>query len=137
MNSWSGSSAPPGRWNMSHRQSTAAEIRRAALRRVPPQPQPLTASSRAGATAIRPLRVGGRRVSLPGSRLPLPGRGRATARLKPMPVITQRCPRTGSAWKPAILSPNANSPRCSDAPPAAGHLPGSPKHDNHRQHPTQ
>ena len=36
MNSWSGSSAPPGRWNASYQQSIAAMIRCAALRRVPP-----------------------------------------------------------------------------------------------------
>jgi hypothetical protein len=42
-----------------------------------------------------------------------------------------------SARMPAIRYPNASSPRCSHAPPAAGHVPGSPKHGNHRKHPTQ
>ena len=53
------------------------------------------------------------------------------------PIMTQRWPRTGSACKPAIRCPNASSPRCSDAPPAAGHAPGSPMHSNHRKDPTR
>jgi hypothetical protein len=108
-------------------------IRRAGLRRVPPQLQPLTASSTVGATVIDPPRVGGRRVSLLGSRPSLPVRSMLTACLKPTPIISQRWPPTGSARMPAIRSPNASSPRCSDAPPVAGHVPGSPKHGNHHE----
>jgi uncharacterized protein DUF2637 len=96
-NSWSGSSAPPGRWNTSHRQGIVAETRRAALRRVPPQPQPLTVSSTARTTTIDPLRAGGRRVSMPGSRPPLPARSMVAGFPEPVPVMTQRWPRTGSA----------------------------------------
>ena len=65
-------------------------------------------------------------------------RRRATTmagRPTPVPIMTQRWPHTGSACKSAIPSPNASSPRCSDAPPAAGPVPGSPKHGNHRVHP--
>jgi hypothetical protein len=46
---------------------------------------------------------------------------------------TVRRPPTGSARRPAIRSPNARSPRCSDAPPVAGHVPGSAKHGNHHE----
>ena len=77
-----------------------------------------------------PLRAGGRRVSLPT-------RSMVTGFPEPVPITARRWPRTGSACKLAIRSPNASSPRCSDAPPAAGHAPGSPKHGNHRKHPTQ
>jgi Protein of unknown function (DUF2637) len=87
--SWSGSSAPPGRRNTSHRQNTTAETRRAGLRRIPPQPPPSTPISTARATAIRPLRV--------GSGPPLPARSTVTGYLKQMPKISQRWPRTGSA----------------------------------------
>jgi len=55
-----------------------------------------------------------------------------TAHLKPMLIISQRWLHTVSARRPAIRSPSASSPRCSDAPPAAGHVPESPKHGNHR-----
>ena len=41
-NSWSGSSAPPGRQHAGRRQSTPATVRPAALRRVPSRPQPCT-----------------------------------------------------------------------------------------------
>ena len=130
MNSWSGSSAPPGRRHPCHRQGTPAKMRRAAVRRVPPQPQPLTASSTARAAATCPLRAGGRRVSLPTRRM-------VTGFPEAVPIIARRWPRTGSACKLAIRSLNASLPRCSDAPPAAGHVPGSPKHGNHREHPIQ
>ena len=62
MSSWSGSSAPPGRWNASPRQTNPAKIPRATLQRVPPQPQQMRVSSIAGTTAINPQRVGSRRT---------------------------------------------------------------------------
>ena len=136
MNSWSGPSAPARRWNPSHRQGTAAGIRRAALRRDLPRPRPLAAGSTAGATATCPL-PGGRRISLPGSRPPPPPGTIVTGFPEPVPIMTKRRPRTGSARKPAIRCPNVSSPRCSAAPRAAGHAPGSPKHGNHRKDPTQ
>jgi hypothetical protein len=94
------------------------------------QPQPLTASSTARAAATCPLRAGGRRVSRPA-------RSMVTGFPELVPIIARRWPRTGSACKLAIRSLNASLPRCSDAPPAAGHVPGSPKHGNHREHPTR
>jgi hypothetical protein len=109
---------------------TPAKMRRAAVRRLPPQPQPLTASSTARAAATCPLRAGGRRVSRPT-------RSMVTGFPEAVPIIARRWPRTGSACKLAIRSLNASLPRCSDAPPAAGHVPGSPKHGNHREHPIQ
>jgi Protein of unknown function (DUF2637) len=85
----------------------------------------------------RPISVGGQRVNLLVTRPFLPARRMVTGFLKPMPIITQRWPRTGSARMPAIHCPNASWPRCSGAPPVAGHAPGSPQHGNHRQHLTQ
>ena len=46
--------------------------------------------------------------------------------------MTRRWPRTGSARRPATRCRNASSPRCSDAHPAAGRAPGSPKHGGYR-----
>jgi hypothetical protein len=51
----------------------------------------------AAATTIRPLGVGGRRVSQPGSWPILPARSMVMGRRKPIPIIAQRWPRTGSA----------------------------------------
>ena len=104
---------------------------------VAPQPQPLTASSTARTTTIDPVRAGGMRLSLPGSRPPLPTCRVATRFPEPMPVMTQRWPCTGSACKPAIRSPNASSPRCSAAPPTAGRVPGSPMLGNHHKDPAE
>jgi Protein of unknown function (DUF2637) len=87
MNSWSGSSASPVRRHPCHRQGTPAKMRRATVRHVPPQPQPLTASSTARATATCPLRVGGRRVSRPTSRM-------VTGFPEPVPIIARRSPLT-------------------------------------------
>ena len=58
----------PGRWNASHRQTTPAKIRCATLRRVLPWPQPLTASSTAGTTAIRSAQPGLRAAGHPCQR---------------------------------------------------------------------
>ena len=41
-------------------------------------------------------------------------------------------PRTSSAYGPAIRSRNASPPRCSDAPPVAGHVPESPRRGAYR-----
>ena len=61
-------------------------------------------------------------------RQPSPPAGNVTRRyLRPTPLMTPRWPHTGGAPKPAIRSPNASSPRCSDAHPAAGRAPESPK----------
>jgi hypothetical protein len=68
---------------------------------------------------------------------PLQARRMVKGFSKLTPTITQRWPRTGSARKVAIRCPNASSPGCSDAPPAAGYAPGSPKHGKHPDHPTQ
>jgi len=58
-----------------------------------------------------------------------PPAGSVTRRyLRLAPSMTPRWPRTGGAPKPAIRSPNASWPRCSDAHPAAGRAPESPKH---------
>ncbi len=76
------------------RQSTVAGIRRAALRRVPPQPS--AAGSTAGTTATSPPRAGSRRVSWPGRRSPPPARGMLTGFPEPVPIMTQRWPRAGS-----------------------------------------
>jgi hypothetical protein len=91
----------------------------------------LTAGSTAAAAPIRVLRADDRRISLPGIRLPLSADSKVTGLPGQMPIIAQRWPRTGSARKSAIRSPNASSPRCSGAPPAAGHAPGSPKRSDH------
>ena len=59
---------------------------------------------------------------------PSPPAGSVTRRyLRPTPSMTPRWPHTGGAPTPAIRSPNASSPRCSDAHPAAGRAPESPK----------
>ena len=58
--------------------------RGAGLRRVPSRSQPLRADSTTRATAIRSLRAGGRRVSLPGGRPPLPTREMVTELPKPL-----------------------------------------------------
>ena len=126
---WSGSSAPPKHPDASHQPSTAATIRRAALRSLPSQPAPPAAGSTATATAIRTLRACDRRVILPGSR-PLSAGSMATGFSEPRPIIVQRWPRTGSVCKLAIRSLNASLPICSGAPPAAGHEPGLPNHGN-------
>jgi hypothetical protein len=47
--------------------------------------------------------------------------------------MTRRWPRTGSACRQAARCRNDGSPRCSDAPPAAGREPESPMHDRHRR----
>jgi hypothetical protein len=124
MNSWSGSSAPLGRWSASHRRSTGVKIRHAALWRL--LLSSLTAGSTAETTATCPLRIGSRRVSQPGSRPPLPACSTVTRFPEPVPITVQRWPLTGSAWKPVIRCPNASSHRCSGSPLAAGHAPGSP-----------
>jgi hypothetical protein len=124
--SWSGSSGHPGRSNAGRRPSTSAKMRHAVMRGVLLRSRPLTAST-AGTTATCPLKVGGRM----GSRPVTPARSKMTGLLKPTPTMTQRSPRTGSACKSAIPSPNASSPRRSDAPPVAGPVPGSPKRVNH------
>ena len=131
MNSWYGLSEPPGHPDASHQLSSTARVRRAAVRRVPSQLGPLTAGSTAAATPIRALRADDRRISLPGIRLPLSADSKVTGLPGQMPITAQRWPRTGSARKSAIRSPNASSPRCSGAPPAAGHAPGSPKRSDH------
>ena len=51
--------------------------------------------------------------------------------------MTRRWRRTGSACRPATRSRNAGSPRCSDAPPAAGREPESPMHGKHRRFQTR
>ena len=69
----------------------------ATVRCVPPQPQPLTASSTARATATCPLRAGGRRVSQPT-------RSMVTGFPELVPIIARRSPLTSSACKLAIRS---------------------------------
>jgi hypothetical protein len=54
-------------------------------------------------------------------------------RLRPTLAIMLRWPRTGSACRPATHCRNAGSPRCSDAHPAAGREPESPRHGKHRR----
>jgi len=120
-----------GHPDASHQLSSTARVRRAVVRRVPSQLGPLTAGSTAAATPIRALRADDRRISLPGIRLPLSADSKVTGLPGQMPIIAQRWPRTGSARKSAIRSPNASSLRCSGAPPAAGHAPGSPKRSDH------
>ena len=136
-NFWSGSSAPPGRQTANRRQSTCALARPAVPRRVLARPQPLMASASEGASAARQTRRGGPRVRPPGSR-PSPPAGSVTVRcLRPALSMTRRWLRTGSACRPATRCRNAGSPRCSDAPPAAGREPESPMHDRHRRSPTR
>ena len=107
------------------------------LRRVLSRPQPLTASAPEGASATRQARRGGPQVRPPGSR-PSPPAGSVTMRrLRPALSMTRRWPRTGSACRPATRCRNAGSPRCSDAPPAAGREPESPRHDKHRRSQTR
>ena len=68
-----------------------------------------------------------------GSRPATPA-GRGTMRdLTPVPSATRQWPRTGAACRPATRCRNAGSPRSSDAHPAAGHEPGSPRHGKHRR----
>ena len=89
-----GSSVPPGHRNASHQQGTAANLRVAAPRRNAPQPQPLAAqperprSVRSGSAAEG--------SAPPGNRPTLPARRMVTGYLKPMPMMTQRWPRTSA-----------------------------------------
>ena len=133
MSFWSGSSAPPGPWNVSHRQSIAAKIRRARLRRVPSRSQPLTADSPARATAVRSRRTGGRRVSPPdGQPTPADARdGDAAPQAAAGNDAAVAAYRLSVNSRQSALRTQAR-PGCSDAPPAAGHVPGSPMHGNHR-----
>jgi Protein of unknown function (DUF2637) len=128
--SWSGSSAPAGRQTAGGRQRGSALVRPAVLRHVVSRPRPLTASAPEAASAARQTR---RRGPLPGSR-PSPPAGSATMRrLRPALAMMRRWPRTGLACRPATRCRNAGSPRCSDAPLAAGREPGSPMHGKHRR----
>ena len=52
---------------------------------------------------------------------------------KAAPSMTRRWPPTGSACRPAIRFPNADSPKCSDIPPAAGRERESPMRDKHHR----
>ena len=75
---------------------------------------------------------GGPRVRPPHTRIP--PAGSVTMRcFRPSAATTRRWPRTGSACRPATRCRNDGSPRCSDAHPAAGHEPESPRHDRHRR----
>jgi len=56
---------------------------------------------------------------------------------RPALSTTRRWPRTGSACRPATRSRNAGSPRCSDAPPAAGPEPESLRPGKHRRSQTR
>ena len=87
----------------------------------------------------RDLPAPGRRptVSLPGGRPPPPPGSIVTGFPEPVPIMTQRWPRTGSARKLASAVRMQARSRCSDAPRAVGHAPGSPKHGNHRKDPTR
>ena len=129
-NSWSGSSAPPGRQTAGRRQRTSALARPAVRACVLSRPQPLTASAPEGTSAARQARRCGPRVRPPG----IPPAGSVTMRrLRPALSMTRRWPRTGSACRPATRSRNAGSPRCSGAHPVAGREPGSPMHGKHRR----
>jgi Protein of unknown function (DUF2637) len=136
-NFWSGSSAPAGRQTAGRQQSTPATVRPAVLRPVPSRPQPPTASAPEGASATRQTWRGGPRVRPPGCRLRPPAGGVTMRRLRPALAMTRRCPRTGSACRPATRCRNAGSPRCSGAHPAAGREPESPMHDRHRRSQTR
>ena len=68
----------------------------------------------------------------------IPPAGSVTMRrLRPGLSMTRRWPRTGSACRPATRCRNAGSPRCSDAHPAAGREPESPRHDRNRRSQTR
>ena len=131
MSFWSGSSALPGRQHGGRRQSISAMVRPAVLWRVLSWPQPLTASSPQGASAARQTRQGGPRARPPGTRASPPAVSVTMRCLRPALSMTRRWPRTGSACRPATRSRNAGSPRCSDAHPAAGREPESPRHGKH------
>lgn len=66
----------------------------------------------------------------------LPACSTVTRFPEPVPITVQRWPLTGSAWKPVIRCPNASSHRCSGAPLAAGHAPGSPMRGECSKRPT-
>jgi hypothetical protein len=132
-NSWPGSSAPPGRQTTDCQPSTSALARPAVLRRVLSRPQPLTTSAWQGASATRQTWRDGPRVRPPDSRPSPPAGSVARRRLQPGPSMTRRWPRTGSACRPAARCRNADSHRCSGAPPAAGLERESLMHDSHRR----
>ena len=129
---WSGSSARPGWQNTRRRPGTSATPRPAALRRVLPRPQSPAPGSRAGSGAARQTRNGSPQPRPPCRRPSRPAGGVTRRYLRPTPSMTLRWRRTGSAPKPAIRFRNASWPRCSDAHPAAGRAPESPKHGEHR-----
>ena len=132
MNSWSGSSARPAQQNTGRRPGTSATPRPAALRRVLPRRQTPTPSSPAGASPTHQTTHGSLRLRSPGRRPSLPASSVTRRYLRAAPWMRPRWPRTGSAPRPAIRCPNASWPRCSDAHPAAGRAPESPKHGEHR-----
>jgi hypothetical protein len=65
---------------------------------------------------------------------PIPASGQRDERFRRRALsMTRRWPRTGSACRPATRCRNVGSPRCSDAPPAAGREPESPTPGKHRR----
>ena len=86
-NSWSGSSAPPGRQTAGRRQRTSALVRPAVLRGVLSRPQPLTASALEGTSAARQTRRAGPRAGPSGSR---PAGSVTLRRLRPGLSMTRR-----------------------------------------------
>jgi hypothetical protein len=107
-------------------------VRPAVPRRVLSRLQPLTASTPEQASATRQAWHGCLRVMPPGTRASPPADSVTMRCLRPALSMTRRWPRTGSACRLAIRCRNAGSPRCSDAPPAAGREPGSPMPGKHR-----
>ena len=90
-------------------------------------------TSAAYCAAARQTRRGGPQVRPPGSRLAPPAGSVTMRRLRPALAMTRRWPRTGSACRPATRFRNVGSPRCSDAHPAAGREPESPRYDKRRR----
>jgi hypothetical protein len=127
MSFWSGSSAPAGLQTAGRHQRISELAWPAVLRGVLSRPQPLTASAPERTSAAGQTRRGAWPL---GSR---PAGSVTIRRLRPALSVMRRWPRTGSACRPAARCRNAGSPRCSDAPPAAGREPEWPMRGRHRR----
>ena len=92
----------------------------------------LRSGGQPGLSAAILARVRGGRIKVAGTWRYARGPGRLRRAYQP-PWTPARCPRCRTRRRPRPPQVRVPRPRCSDAPPAAGHVPGSPMHGNHRE----